>query len=56
MKVLKSPLAQQVLADPKATDQLRRFVVSRGQDGAVIELRSGGRIVRLKPKVVPKAA
>lgn len=57
MKVLNTQLAKQVLADPKATEKLRRFMVSRGQSGVFIEVRTqDGTSKRLKPEVVPKAA
>lgn len=57
MKVLKTPLGKQVLADAKATEQLRRFMASRTRDGgAVIELRTRDGTLRLKPELVPKAA
>lgn len=64
MKALKSPLAKEVLADPKAKGQLRSFLASKSAaragepelPAAVIEFRSNGRTVRVKPVVVPKAA
>jgi hypothetical protein len=64
MKALQSPMAREILADPKAREQLRAFLGLPATDGAsrtfvppvVIELRTGGRTVRLKPVVVPKAA
>lgn len=56
MKVLKTELSRQVLADPKATEKLRHFMVSRGKHSAPIEVRSRGGTTRLKPEVVPKAA
>lgn len=57
MKVLKTPLSRQVLADPKAMETLRRFMVVRGQADVFIEVRAkDGTSRRLKPEVVPKAA
>jgi hypothetical protein len=60
MKALKSQLAKDVLADPDAKGRLRAFLAERsvtpGANGGVIEVRTNGRTVRLKPTVVPKAA
>ncbi|MDQ2989638.1 MAG: hypothetical protein M3R60_11120 [Pseudomonadota bacterium] len=62
MKALKSKLASELLADPKALDQLRQFIVAKrpsgattGQgDAAQFEIhRSGGGTVRVT--FVPKA-
>lgn len=62
MKALKSKLAYELLADPKALDQLRQFIVAKrpsaattGQDGSdQFEIRrSGGGTV--KATFVPKA-
>jgi hypothetical protein len=62
MKALQSPLAREILADPRAREQLRAFLGTPSTDGAsrtfvppvVIELRVAGRTVRLKPTVVAK--
>ncbi len=63
MKALKSPMAKKVLADPKAKEQLRRYLATKSAQGSIalsslyIEVRSQeGRVVRIKPVVVPKAA
>lgn len=63
MKALKSNLAKDVLADPKAKDQLRHYLamksaqpMTRDASGMFIEVRSKGGVVRVKPEVVPKAA
>lgn len=63
MKALKSPMAKKVLADPKAKEQLRRYLAAKSAQGSIalsslyIEVRSQeGRVVRIKPVVVPKAA
>lgn len=62
MKALKSPLASELLADPKARDQLRRFLVtSRPNEAAGVQAdsvqfeirRTGGGSV--KAALVPKA-
>lgn len=56
MKARQSPLARQVLADPKAREQLLQFLATRRQ-GTVIELKVEGQPVqRLQPVLVPKAA
>jgi hypothetical protein len=63
MKALQSPLARDVLADPRASEQLRTFLVTPAASattrvaapGSVIELRSAGRNLRFKPVLVPKA-
>lgn len=67
MKALKSQLAKDVLADPRAKDQLRSYLARRtaaantpGEAAAgnepLIELRADGRVLRLRPVTVPKAA
>lgn len=58
MKVLKTELARQVLADPSAKQQLRTFIGERRSDaGTIIELRRGSKApLRLRAQVVPKAA
>lgn len=64
MKALKSSLAKDVLADAKAKGQLRAFLAVKsaqggdrsGRDSDVIEVLSNGRLVRVKPMVVAKAA
>jgi hypothetical protein len=66
MKALKSRLAREVLADPRAKDQLRTFLATKssmtmnqGRDsstGTFIEFSSEGRKVRVIPTVVRKAA
>lgn len=58
MKVLKTELARQVLADPSAKQQLRTFIVERRSDaGAIIELRRDSKApLRLRARVVAKAA
>jgi len=62
MKALKSELAKSVLADPAAARQLRQYLVTKGEAanrpgaGVYIDLKTGSGIVRLKPRVVPKAA
>lgn len=63
MKALQSSIARDVLADPRAREQLRTFLTTptpaastrAGAPGPVIELRIGGRTLRFKPVVVPKA-
>ncbi|MFP5461568.1 MAG: hypothetical protein ACLGII_08315 [Gammaproteobacteria bacterium] len=55
MKALKTPLAKVVLADPKAKDQLRTFMASRGAQAVVIEVRAQGKTRRVTPIIVPKA-
>jgi hypothetical protein len=60
MKALKSQLAKDVLADPDAKGRLRAYLAEKSVTpyvtGAVIEVRTNGRMVRVKPTVVPKAA
>lgn len=64
MKALKSTLAKDVLADAKAKGQLRAFLAVKSaqggsrsaSEGDVIEVQSNGRLVRVKPMVVAKAA
>ena len=60
VKALKSPLAKAVLADPKASQQLRAFLASKSEQdprhATVIEVNFEGRTLRVKPVVVPKAA
>jgi hypothetical protein len=63
MDALKSPLARDLLADPKAREQLRAFLVMPAAPvgprnlapSAVIDVRTGGRSVRFKAVMVPKA-
>lgn len=63
MKALKSQLATELLADPKARDQLRRFMIAKrldsadspkesGSDGTRIQRASGGSFMAV---LVPKA-
>jgi len=63
MKALKSPLAKQLLADPRAAAELRGYLARKSagtQAGpaVVIEIRNGqDQPVRVvQPIVVPKAA
>jgi hypothetical protein len=64
MKALKSERAKILLADPSARGQLRIYLAGRSGSAVqqhanvnMIELRSdAGKIVRLRPVVVPKAA
>ncbi|WP_417068449.1 hypothetical protein [Niveibacterium terrae] len=58
MKALKSDLAKKVMADPKAREQLRRFLVTRSgrAPAPVIELSVEGKLLRFTPKVVAKAS
>ena len=62
MKALKSDLAKSVLADPTATGQLRQYLATKGQasarpsSGVYIDLKTRDGTIRLKPRVVPKAA
>lgn len=62
MKALKSDLAKMVLADPAAADQLRQYLATKGQAsarpsaGVTIDLKTRDGTIRLKPRVVPKAA
>lgn len=64
MKALQSKTARAVLADPKATAQLRAFLASKSgvaadRDAppeAVIEVQAEGRTLRLRPMRVPKAS
>jgi len=62
MKALKSPLASELLADPKARDQLRQFMTSKRSEpqtarqavtGDFQIRRSGGQAVLAT--IVPKA-
>lgn len=62
MKALKSPLASELLADPKARDQLRQFLVNKrpselamrhAGSGQFEIRRSGGGTVKVT--FVPKA-
>jgi hypothetical protein len=65
MKALKSPLGRDLLADPKAREQLRTFLVTPAASGsstprstaasAVIEIHTQERSVRFKAVMVPKA-
>lgn len=64
MKALKSPLAKQLLANRKASAQLRRYVARSGSDagGALpqplattVEWQDGVRTVRYQVTRVPKA-
>ena len=60
MKALRSPLAQRVLADPKARTQLRGYLGSsipgeKPEASPKIELRAGGKTLVYQPVVVPKA-
>lgn len=63
MKALKSQLASELLADPKARDQLRRFMVAKRigaaasqrqpvDDATRIQRESGGSVTAV---LVPKA-
>jgi hypothetical protein len=64
MKALKTVLAGKVLADPKAKEQLRQYLVSRrdarsGQYASKdrsIEVRSESGTIIVKPTIVRKAA
>ena len=61
MKALKSDLAKKVLADPKAREQLRSYVIStsggtKPAQTRGVELRNGERTVIYRPVVVRKAA
>lgn len=63
MKALKSERAKTLLADPSARGQLRTYLASRiGASGhmahsVVIEVnRTSGKVLRVRPEVVPKAA
>lgn len=63
MKALKSPLAKQLLADPQASADLRRYLARKSagtQAGpaVVIEIRNGQdqQVQVVQPTVVPKAA
>lgn len=63
MKALKSPLAKQLLADPRAAAELRGYLArkstgTQSSPAVVIEIRNGqDRQVRVvQPIVVPKAA
>ncbi|HWP20775.1 MAG TPA: hypothetical protein VNO84_16720 [Burkholderiaceae bacterium] len=59
MKALKSKIAQAVLADPRAREQLRRASVNLAQkqrSDTVIEVRLDGRLQRFRAELVPKAA
>ena len=64
MKALKSLMAEKVLADPKAKEQLRHYLAAKSaqtlsrsaSSGMFIEVRSKeGKTVRFKPVVVAKA-
>lgn len=63
MKALKSPLAVELLADPAARDELRRFLVGKrpsavpatqGASGQ-FQIRRGTSTVTVKAQFVPKA-
>ncbi|MDI4633040.1 hypothetical protein J7U46_08255 [Pelomonas sp. V22] len=62
MKALKSPLAKQLLADPQASADLRRYLARKSAGAAaepvIIQIRNGqDQPVRVvQPIVVPKAA
>lgn len=62
MKALKSTMAKKLLADPKAKEELRKYLATKSltpgrlASGMFIEVRSEGGTVRVKPVVVPKAA
>ncbi|NHZ42090.1 MULTISPECIES: hypothetical protein [Massilia] len=64
MKALKSPLAVELLADPAARDELRRFLVGKRQGSPAtpqsaasgpFQIRRGGSAVTVKVELVPKA-
>jgi hypothetical protein len=63
MKALKSKLASELLADPTASSQLRRFLMNQRPDtradGELVadqfELRRASGVVRVKATFVPKA-
>lgn len=62
MKALKSDLAKAVLADPKARDKLRSFLVStpypvggKPKPDVVIEVETRHGVRRITPIVVSKA-
>jgi len=54
MKALKSPLAKQLLSNPRTREQLRQVPSSTGET-RVVELRNG-RTQHYVVRVVPKAA
>lgn len=61
MKALKSPLAVELLADPAARDELRRFLVGKRQaapqasTSGPFQIRRGASAVTVKVELVPKA-
>lgn len=63
MKALKSKLATELLADPAASEQLRRFLVNRESSGQRMTSASSGQFVvrskdgpvRVQATIVPKA-
>lgn len=64
MKALKSKLASELLADPAASEQLRRFLVNREVSGqrkspsssGAFVVRGKNGVVRVQATIVPKAA
>ncbi|WP_305823504.1 hypothetical protein [Massilia brevitalea] len=63
MKALKSKLASELLADPAASEQLRRFLVNREVSGqrrspssGAFVVRGKDGVVRVEATIVPKAA
>ncbi|NHZ35158.1 MULTISPECIES: hypothetical protein [Massilia] len=63
MKALKSPLANELLADPKARDELRRFLVTKRSSAVStdqpvtgqFQIRRGTSAATVKAVFVPKA-
>lgn len=63
MKALKSPLANELLADPQARDELRRFLVAKRPSAvstdqpqaAEFRIRRGTSAATVKAVFVPKA-
>jgi hypothetical protein len=65
MKALKSKLASQLLADPRASNQLREFLLSKpagtvnpnaAATGKFVVRGDRGRTLQVQATVVPKAA
>ncbi|HEY4081997.1 MAG TPA: hypothetical protein VGM81_15005 [Burkholderiaceae bacterium] len=58
MKALKSELAKQLMADPKARQELRQVPSASGQPSAshTFIVKNGASVERYAARVVPKAA
>jgi hypothetical protein len=55
MRALKSILAKQVLADPVASQQMRRFLGNRSEKIDITLKDAKGKTILIRPRIVPKA-